>query len=395
MTLIVLHGGTVLLESGWTRADVWLSPGGIVGVGPSGSGPDVPAALGAATVVDAAGSRVVPGLVDGHLHLLGGGGGGGYATRIPELPADAALEAGITTCVAMPGVDNVTRSVESLLAVARGFAQRGVRAFAMTGGFMWPPRTLTGGIRDDLALVPDLVGVKVAVGEHLATAPDAVELARLLRELGWVSRTTGTAAILHAHLGTDQDPGRVLLDALAAAGTDPSGIQATHANYTAATLRSAIELGRAGCWVDVNPLLHPGRVTGSIRPADAVRALIDGGVPAARLTMSTDGNASVPRELPGGGVERFSHQLGLLPAVRSIIEAGVLDDDAAFALVTRNPARVLGRPDLGVIAVGAASDVVVLDDDCRVDAVFTSGVERVRGGTAVVTSPFRDPRWSL
>ena len=39
----------------------------------------------AAEVVDAAGLSVLPGLVDPHVHILGGGGEGGPATRAPEI----------------------------------------------------------------------------------------------------------------------------------------------------------------------------------------------------------------------------------------------------------------------------------------------------------------------
>lgn len=393
MALTLLGGGTALLESGWSRADVWLTPGGVAGIGAPSSDPGLPDALGEVQRIDASGLRIIPGLIDGHLHLLGGGGGGGYETRIPELPADAALEAGITSCVAMPGVDNVTRSLEALLATARGFTRRGVRALAMTGGFMWPPRTLTGSVRDDLSLIPDLVGVKIALGEHLATAPDARELARVLRELGWVSKMSASACLLHVHLGVSPDPGRALVEALDEAGSDPAGVVVTHANYAASALDAAIELGRAGCWIDVNPLLHPGRVAASIAPADAIRTLREAGVPAERLTMSTDGNASVPRILPDGTLERFSHQLGLLPAAREVARQGVLDEASALALITRNPADALRRPELGRIEAGAASDLVLIDEDWRIDTVISSGVVRVRDGVAVSPSPFRDPRW--
>ena len=37
-------------------------------------------------IVDLQGLRVVPGLVDGHVHVTGGGGEGGFATRIAPLP---------------------------------------------------------------------------------------------------------------------------------------------------------------------------------------------------------------------------------------------------------------------------------------------------------------------
>ncbi len=391
MSLTILRGGTALLPSGWQRADVWLSPGGVVRID---AGDLADTTFGAVVELDCTDRWIVPGFLDGHLHLLGGGGGGGYATRIPELPVDAVLEAGITTCVAMPGVDNVTRSLRGLIAAARSFTGQGVRSFAMTGGFMWPPATLTGGIRDDLHLVPDLVGVKIALGEHLATAPSLDELVTLLRELGWVSRMTGKAALLHVHLGTLPAPAGSLRVAIERAETDPSHVQVTHPNYTAAALEAALELGALGCRVDVNPLLHPGRVAGSIAPAETVRELLAASIPLERLTMSSDGNASVPRPLPDGTIEPFSHQLGLLPAVHDVSAGAGLTFEEALALITTNPARALQRPDLGLLEIGGAADAVVLDPTrTSVELVVSDAVVRVRDGVATHPSPFRDPRW--
>ena len=36
-------------------------------------------------IIDAAGKIMIPGIVDGHVHVTGGGGEGGFATRTPEL----------------------------------------------------------------------------------------------------------------------------------------------------------------------------------------------------------------------------------------------------------------------------------------------------------------------
>jgi N-acetylglucosamine-6-phosphate deacetylase len=47
-------------------------------------------------------------------------------------------------------------------------------------------------------------------------------------------------------------------------------------------------------------------------------------------------------------------------------------------MATRVPADLIGRPDLGRIAPGAAADLVWLDDDLRTQAAWVAG-EKVYG----------------
>ncbi|MGB4137254.1 MAG: amidohydrolase family protein [Microbacterium sp.] len=143
----------------------------------------------------------------------------------------------------------------------------------------------------------------------------------------------------------------------------------------------------------MNPLINPDRIAGAIAPTEAVVRLLDAGVSPERLTMSTDGNASVPRVLPGGDVERFSFQLGLLTAVRDVVDAGVLPLADAVALVTANPARALRLDDAGGLAVGRRADIVCVDERLEVRTVLSAGRIVVRDGRALSPSAFQDPRW--
>ena len=75
--------------------------------------------------VDAGDLLLVPGFIDGHVHMTGGGGEGGYATRTPELLLSDAIRGGVTTVVGCLGTDGVTRSLAGLLAKARGAGRGG------------------------------------------------------------------------------------------------------------------------------------------------------------------------------------------------------------------------------------------------------------------------------
>ena len=58
--------------------------------------------------------------------------------------------------------------------------------------------------------------------------------------------------------------------------------------------------------------------------------------------------------------------------LRMLVELGVPIVEAVDA-VTRTPARLLGRDDVGVLREGAPADLVVLDDDFAVESVWLGG----------------------
>jgi len=62
----------------------------------------------------------------------------------------------------------------------------------------------------------------------------------------------------------------------------------------------------------------------------------------------------------------------LAQGLRLLVELGVPLVEAVDA-VTRAPARLLGRDDVGVLAVGAPADLVVLDDELAVERVLVGG----------------------
>lgn len=93
---VAIVGGTVVDETGSRRADVIVSDGAIVAVG---EGLDVPAG---ATVLDAGGCVVAPGLVDIHTHLRQPGA---EEAETVESGSRAAVLGGFTAVVAMPNTD--------------------------------------------------------------------------------------------------------------------------------------------------------------------------------------------------------------------------------------------------------------------------------------------------
>jgi dihydroorotase len=93
---VLIRGGTVLDETGERRADVLIGAGRVTAVGPDLAVPSH------ATVLDAGGCVVAPGLVDLHTHLRQPGG---EEAETVDSASRAAALGGFTAVVGMPNTD--------------------------------------------------------------------------------------------------------------------------------------------------------------------------------------------------------------------------------------------------------------------------------------------------
>ncbi len=124
--------------------------------------------------------------------------------------------------------------------------------------------------------------------------------------------------------------------------------------------------------------LAPETILATWRAARGRMALVSDAIAAARLgdgsfrlgTIDVTVEAGVSRLADGtlaGAVRPLAWGL------RMLVELGVPIVEAVDA-VTRTPARVLGREDVGVLRPGGPADIVVLDDDFAVKSVLLEGV---------------------
>ena len=326
--------------------------------------------------VDGRGRHLVPGLVDPLAHITGGGGEGGFGFRTPELSAREALAAGVTTLVAALGTDSLTRSPAQVLGKVREFRAAGVSAFMYTGSYHLPVKTLTGSVESDIMLIPEVLGVgEVAISDHRSSAPTHDELARLASEARVAGLLSGKSGVSFFHLGDGRGalaPLRALRD-----GTDIPlrQLYPTHCNRNPWLFAEAIEWGLAGGWVDLTTSSFPDLLDDGERlAADALVELLAAGVPAERITFSSDANASLPRfDGEGGLIELRCGQIGSLwQEVVAACGKGVALA-LALAVVTANPARALGLAGKGSLGVGQDADLLLIDPG-------TLAIERVMSG---------------
>lgn len=358
--LMVVRGAQVHAPAPLGRMDLVLGGGRVLAMGQDLAVGSLPC-----VELDARGLIAAPGLVDSLVHLSGGGGEGGFATRTSPLRGEDALAAGVTTLVGALGTDDVTRSLADLLACARALAVHGLSAYALTGSYHVPVRTLTASVRDDLVLVPDFIGVgEVAIADHRGAQPTVDELARIASEARVGGMLAGKQGTVLVHVG-DHDDGLALLAEVCRRHPVPTTQWLpTHVNRHATLLAQGERWMHAGGLVDLTTSTTPELVAAGDIPADdALAQLLAAGADPTRITLSSDGQASLPDFAPDGTLRALGvAPIGsLLEAVRGAVRTHRVPLELALAAATANPARAWGLRRKGLLQVGADADVLLLE----------------------------------
>jgi beta-aspartyl-dipeptidase (metallo-type) len=367
-----------------------LGGGKILWLGPGQELPELPPALRAgADVVDLEGRRLVPGLIDGHVHVTGGGGEDGFRTRVPPVPLSRFTSAGITTVVGLLGTDDVARGPRELLATVYALREEGLNAWGYTGGYHLPPATLTRSVRSDLVFIEALLGIgEVAISDHRSSQPTCEELLRLASVAHLAGLMTGKAGIVHLHLGDGSRGLELVRRALAGSEIPARVFNPTHVNRRRALFDEAVELARAGCTVDLTAFpVQPGE--DAYTAAEGLARYLASGAPPERVTVSSDAGGCLPCFDADGRVE--SMDVGsagaLLETLRALL-AGGLPLEQALPPFTSNPARLLRLAGKGAIAAGADADLVALDATGAAHTVIIRGRLHLRDGVIVRRGSF-------
>jgi beta-aspartyl-dipeptidase (metallo-type) len=296
----------------------------------------------------------------------------------------------VTTVVSPLGADSLSRTIPALLARAAALEQEGLNAFCYTGGWTVPVPTLTGDPQRDVAYIDRVLGIKVSISEALAPLLGIEDLCRLAHAAFTGGLLAGKRAVLHAHIGDHPDGLTALQEVHRRTGVPRDRLVATHVNRNPHLWRQAIEYAKAGGSIDVTGLQRPDAGHQSaIPPAQAIRDALTLGVPAERLTLSTDSGAAYPlydadgqpsgRYMPGPD--------SILQTIRELVRNGI-DWGRAAMCATQNPADLLGLSRKGRLEPGRDADVLVLSPDERVERVFCRGRLLVENGTPVVCGVF-------
>lgn len=360
--LTLIEGGQVYDPEPRGRQSVLLADGHVAKVGKVDRG--ALESLGADhQVIDAAGCLVVPGLIDPHVHLLGGSGETGFSTQTPEFFISEIVRFGITTVVGTLGVDTTMKTMAGLLAKVKALREQGLNAFCWTGGYDLPPSSILGSVREDIMFIEEVIGAgEVAISDPRALEPDVRELARAATHAHVGGMLARKAGLLHVHVGESDRRLKPLRDVLDGFDVEPCWLYATHVERTEALMDEAIALAKQGMPCDVDVVerdLHRW-----------VRYWRDHGGPAELLTVSSDASITSPA--------------GVWLQLRDCVLRHGFALEQVLPLATRNTARILKLREKGELRKGCAGDILLLEkDSLEIVHVLSHGKVVVRDGQVV------------
>jgi beta-aspartyl-dipeptidase (metallo-type) len=344
-------------------------------------------------VIDASDCYLVPGFVDSLVHFIGGGGEGGFASRTPEMQLTHATLGGVTTAIGVLGTDATTRTLTNLLAKAHALESEGITTYCHTGSYQIPCRTLMGSITDDLILIDKFIGVgEIAISDFRSSQPTVEEIRKVAAAAKVGGILSGKAGVVSVHVGSGESLLQPLWQAVAGSELKLSQFYPTHINRNEALFQAGIEFAKAGGVIDFTTsttaydLQH-----GEVAAAEALARALQAGVPTMNLTLSSDGNASLPIYNDNG--ELVGLEVGKVQSLYQVARQAVLEYKvpltAAITAITAAPAAVLGLKHKGRVAAGMDADLVLLHKtDLTIRDVFAKGRQLVQNGQAIVKGTF-------
>lgn len=344
-------------------------------------------------IIDGSEQILTPGFVDSLVHITGGGGEGGYTTRTPEMHINEAFIGGVTTAIGVLGTDAETRTLENLLAKAYGLEEQGLSVFCYTGSYHYPMVTITESIKRDIMLIEKFIGVgEVAIADHRSSHITPIELARLASESRVAGMLSGKAGIVSIHVGDELGRLSKLKRVIEQSDIPISQFYPTHINRSRALLDAGFEFAQLGGFIDFTTSTNQQIIEqGEVPAAQALAEALEKGIDVRQITMSSDGNASLPLFDAHG--ELIDLQVGEVKSLHQAMVDAVkqygVSMTLALAAITRSPAQILKLKNKGQIAVGFDADLNLLDkESLAVNTVIAKGKLVIQDKKSLVNTLF-------
>jgi beta-aspartyl-dipeptidase (metallo-type) len=198
----------------------------------------------------------------------------------------------------------------------------------------------------------------------------------------------GKAGIANMHMGDARDPFRPIYDAVENSELKLTQFFPTHCNRNPYIFEDAKAYGKKG-YVDLTASSYPYDPENEIKPSKAIVELLSAGVPLEHITLTSDGNGSLPNFDREGRL--ISMDMGLPKSIMSVMIDTVTEEnlplEKAVTVVTSNVASILKLRYKGRIEPGKDADIVILDKDYVISDLIARGqmmtrnYERLKKGT--------------
>ena len=330
-------------------------------------------------IVDGTGKILTPGFIDCHVHVLGGGGEGGFANRTPEATMEGLTKFGVTTVVGCLGTDGIGRDMCALVAKTKGLNEQGMTAYCYTGSYQIPVRTLTDSITKDIMMIQEIIGTgEIAISDHRSSQPTFEEFARVAADTRLGGVLSGKAGIINVHLGDSLRCMDLIERVIDETEIPASQFLPTHVNRNEMLFRKAITYALKGGAVDFTgneDIDYWETICDEVRVCNGMKRMLDAGVNPNRITISSDGQGSLPiynkqGEFLGMGVGQSSC---LLKEVKECVERADIPLEIALSAITSNPAETLNLKGKGKIEEGNDADLCILDQKLQITEVIAKG----------------------
>jgi len=379
--MLLIKGGIVIGTPAGS-ADILIKDGKVAAISEN------IAETGEMKVINAAGFVAAPGLVDMHVHLRDPG----FEYKEDILTgASAAAAGGVTTCCCMPNTSPVADNAETVRYMAAKAKEAPVRVL--------PYGAVT--LSQQGEELTDFAALKAAGAAALSDDGNSIQSAELMRRALRQARDNSILVISHCEdsgmvknyavnegrvsgiLGLRGRPAiaeetMVLRDAMLAAETD-ARVHIAHVSTAGSVeiIRKAkaegVKITAETCphyfTLTEDEILSQGslaRVNPPLRTVGDVEAIIGGLADGTLDAIATDHAPHAPHEKALPLADAPSGMIGLETslalALTYLYHTGKLSLDEIVALMSANPARILGA-DAGRLSAGDPADVVLFDPD--------------------------------
>ncbi|MDR1740737.1 MAG: beta-aspartyl-peptidase [Synergistaceae bacterium] len=340
-------------------------------------------------VLDAKGCRLTPGIIDRHVHFNGAGGEGGPRFRTPPMQLSAFIRAGVTSAVGLLGTDGTCRSLRELLMKARALDDEGITTWMLTGSYGVPSATLTGDVKSDICLIDKVIGLKLSLSDHRSSHPSVEELRRAVSDARVGGILAGKSGIVCVHMGSEKTSLAPLLAAIEGTDVPIAQFAPTHITRCKPLLQDSAAFAKRGGGVDITAETQSVPIFG-VSTRDAILTLLDQGAPPDRITLSSDGNGSMPvfdehGKMTGMAVGSIKT---VLETLLSLWDDPAFDRETVLSFATSNVADHLSLKGKGRVEKGADADILAIDQENTLFHVVAKGKVMMRAGTVLHKGTF-------